>query len=145
MCDQVLCVGKESTFEFLFNVLDEICELFPSEYIHIGGDECPKKEWDKCPICQAKMDELGLVADEKGTRGQKLQNYVTKRVQEHLATKGRKIIGWDEILEGELGAGATVMSWRGCAFVCSDTPPVRFGRTYLFLISFGVFLSDRSV
>ena len=113
VCDQVLCVGKESTFEFLFNVLDEICELFPSEYIHIGGDECPKKEWDKCPICQAKMDELGLVADEKGTRGQKLQNYVTKRVQEHLAAKGRKIIGWDEILEGELGAGATVMSWRG--------------------------------
>ena len=113
VCDQVLCVGKESTFEFLFNVLDEICELFPSEYIHIGGDECPKKEWDKCPICQAKMDELGLVADEKGTRGQKLQNYVTKRVQEHLAAKGRKIIGWDEILEGELGPGATVMSWRG--------------------------------
>ena len=113
VCDQVLCVGKESTFEFLFNVLDEICELFPSEYIHIGGDECPKKEWDKCPVCQAKMDELGLVADDKGTRGQKLQNYVTKRVQEHLAAKGRKIIGWDEILEGELGPGATVMSWRG--------------------------------
>ena len=113
VCDQVLCAGKESTFEFLFNVLDEICELFPSESIHIGGDECPKKEWDKCPICQAKMDELGLVADEKGTRGQKLQNYVTKRVQEHLAAKGRKIIGWDEILEGELGPGATVMSWRG--------------------------------
>lgn len=113
VCDQVLCVGKETTFEFLFNVLDEICELFPSEYIHIGGDECPKKEWDKCPACQAKMNELGLVEDEKGTRGQKLQNYVTKRVQEHLAAKGRKIIGWDEILEGELGAGATVMSWRG--------------------------------
>ena len=113
VCDQVLCVGKESTFEFLFNVLDEICELFPSEYIHIGGDECPKTEWDKCPVCQAKMDELGLVADDKGTRGQKLQNYVTKRVQEHLAAKGRKIIGWDEILEGELGPGATVMSWRG--------------------------------
>ncbi len=113
VCDQVLCVGKEKTFQFLFDVLDEICGLFPSEYIHIGGDECPKKEWDKCPVCQAKMDELGLVADEKGTRGQKLQNYVTKRVQEHLATKGRKIIGWDEILEGELGAGATVMSWRG--------------------------------
>ena len=113
VCDQVLCVGKESTFEFLFNVLDEICELFPSEYIHIGGDECPKTEWDKCPVCQAKMNELGLVADDKGTRGQKLQNYVTKRVQEHLAAKGRKIIGWDEILEGELGPGATVMSWRG--------------------------------
>ena len=113
VCDQVLCVGKETTFEFLFNVLDEICELFPSEYIHIGGDECPKKEWDKCPVCQAKMDELGLVDNENGTRGQKLQNYVTKRVQDYLATKGRKIIGWDEILEGELKEGATVMSWRG--------------------------------
>jgi hexosaminidase len=113
VCDQVLCVGKETTFQFLFDVLDEICELFPSEYIHIGGDECPKKEWDKCPACTAKMDELGLVADEKGTRGQKLQNYVTKRVQDYLASKGRKIIGWDEILEGELAEGATVMSWRG--------------------------------
>ena len=111
--DQVLCVGKEKTFEFLFNVLDEICELFPSEYIHIGGDECPKKEWDRCPACTAKMDELGLVSDDKGTRGQKLQNYVTKRVQDYLAAKGRKIIGWDEILEGELAEGATVMSWRG--------------------------------
>ena len=111
--DQVLCVGKEKTFEFLFDVLDEICDLFPSEYIHIGGDECPKKEWDRCPACTAKMDELGLVADEKGTRGQKLQNYVTKRVQDYLAAKGRKIIGWDEILEGELAEGATVMSWRG--------------------------------
>ena len=111
--DQVLCVGKEKTFEFLFDVLDEICDLFPSEYIHIGGDECPKKEWDRCPACTAKMDELGLVTDEKGTRGQKLQNYVTKRVQDYLAAKGRKIIGWDEILEGELAEGATVMSWRG--------------------------------
>ncbi len=109
----VLCVGKESTFGFLFDVLDEICEIFPSEYIHIGGDECPKDRWDACPVCQAKMDELGLVADERGTRGQKLQNYVTKRVQDYLAGKGRKIIGWDEILEGDLAKGATVMSWRG--------------------------------
>ena len=111
--DQVLCVGKEKTFEFLFDVLDEICGLFPSEYIHIGGDECPKTSWDKCPACQARMDELGLKADERGTRGQKLQNYVTKRIQDHLAGKGRKIIGWDEVLEGDLAEGATVMSWRG--------------------------------
>jgi len=111
--DQVLCVGKETTFEFLFNVLDEICGLFPSEYIHIGGDECPKTSWEKCPACQAKMDELGIKEDERGTRGQKLQNYVTKRVQDYLAGKGRKIIGWDEVLEGDLAEGATVMSWRG--------------------------------
>jgi len=109
----VLCVGKESTFEFLFNVLDEVCELFPGEYIHIGGDECPKDRWNACPVCQAKMDELGLKDGESGTRGQKLQNYVTKHVQDYLAAKGRKIIGWDEILEGDLAKGATVMSWRG--------------------------------
>ena len=111
--DQVLCVGKESTFEFIFNVLDEICELFPSEYIHIGGDECPKTEWKKCPVCQAKIAELGLKDGNGATKEQRLQNYVTKRVQDYLAGKGRKIIGWDEILEGELGEGATVMSWRG--------------------------------
>ena len=111
--DQVLCVGKESTFEFLFNVLDEICELFPSEYIHIGGDECPKKEWAKCPVCQAKIAELGLKDGNGATKEQRLQNYVTKRVQDYLALKGRKIIGWDEVLEGELSEGATVMSWRG--------------------------------
>nr|MCR5518693.1 beta-N-acetylhexosaminidase [Bacteroidales bacterium] len=111
--EQVLCVGKESTFEFLFGVLDELCELFPSEYIHIGGDECPKKEWAKCPACQAKIAELGLKDDEHASKEQRLQNYVTKRVQDYLAGKGRKIIGWDEILEGELAEGATVMSWRG--------------------------------
>ncbi len=111
--DQVLCVGKESTFEFLFNVLDELCELFPSEYIHIGGDECPKKEWEKCPACQAKIAELGLKDGDGATKEQRLQNYVTKRVQDHLEKKGRKIIGWDEILEGDLAKGATVMSWRG--------------------------------
>ncbi len=111
--DQVLCVGKESTFEFLFNVLDEICELFPSEYLHIGGDECPKKEWAKCPVCQAKIAELGIKDGDGATKEQRLQNYVTKRVQDYLETKGRKIIGWDEILEGDLAEGATVMSWRG--------------------------------
>ncbi|MBR0299475.1 MAG: beta-N-acetylhexosaminidase [Bacteroidales bacterium] len=113
ICQQVLCPGKESTFKFLFDVLDEICDLFPGEYIHMGGDECPKKEWEKCPRCQAKMKALGLVSDSEGTRGQKLQNYVTARVQGYLASKGRKIIGWDEILEGDLSEGATVMSWRG--------------------------------
>ena len=111
--DQVLCVGKESTFEFLFNVLDEICELFPSEYIHIGGDECPKTEWSKCPVCQAKIAELGLKDGNGATKEQRLQNYVTKRVQDYLSAKGRKVIGWDEILEGDLAEGATVMSWRG--------------------------------
>ena len=109
----VLCVGKESTFDFIFGVLDEICEMFPSKYIHVGGDECPKDSWKACPVCQAKIAELGLKDDENGTKEQRLQNYVTARVQEYLAAKGRKIIGWDEILEGDLAQGATVMSWRG--------------------------------
>ena len=110
---RVLCPGKDSTFEFLEGVMEELSELFPGEYIHIGGDECPKKSWGACPHCQAKIAELGLVSDEHGTKEQRLQNYVTKRMQDFLATKGRKIIGWDEILEGDLAEGATVMSWRG--------------------------------
>lgn len=111
--EQVLCPGKESTFEFLEDVLGEIADLFPSEYIHIGGDECPKTEWENCPDCQARIKELGITSTAEFTAEQYLQNYVTKRVQDFLATKGKKIIGWDEILEGELSKGATVMSWRG--------------------------------
>lgn len=109
----VLCVGKDETFDFLFGVLDEICEIFPSKYIHIGGDECPKDAWKACPRCQARIAALGLKDDGKASKEQRLQNYVTKRVQEHLASKGRRIIGWEEILDGELSEGATVMSWRG--------------------------------
>lgn len=111
--EQVICPGKESTFTFIENVLAEVAELFPCEYIHIGGDECPKVEWEKCELCQAKIRELGIKGDDKFTAEQYLQSYVTKRVQDFLATKGKKIIGWDEILEGELTPGATVMSWRG--------------------------------
>lgn len=110
---QVLCPGKDETFAFLRGVMDEICELFPSEYIHIGGDECPKTEWEKCPLCQKRIEELGLVSDEHATKEQRLQNYVMATIQKYLEGKGRKIIGWDEILEGELSEGATVMSWRG--------------------------------
>lgn len=113
VADEVLCAGKETTYEFLENVLSEVAELFPGEYIHIGGDECPKTEWEKCPDCQAKIAELGLKADGKFSAEQYLQCYVTSRMQDFLATKGKKIIGWDEILEGQLAEGATVMSWRG--------------------------------
>lgn len=111
--EQVLCPGKETTFTFLENVLSEIAELFPGEYIHIGGDECPKDEWEKCPDCQALIAKLGLKDEGKFTAEQYLQCYVTARMQEFLSGKGKKIIGWDEILEGELAPGATVMSWRG--------------------------------
>ena len=111
--DQVLCAGKESTYTFLEKVLSEVAELFPGEYIHIGGDECPKTEWENCPDCQARIAELGLKDDDKFSAEQYLQSYVTARIQKFLATKGKKIIGWDEILEGQLEPGATVMSWRG--------------------------------
>lgn len=110
---QVLCPGKEETFSFLEDVLVELMEIFPSEYIHIGGDECPKTEWEKCPACQARIKALGIKGDEKHTAEQFLQNYVTARMQQFLNSRGRKIIGWDEILEGDLAEGATVMSWRG--------------------------------
>ena len=111
--EQVLCAGKESTFTFLQNVLDEVADLFPSEYIHIGGDECPKTEWKNCPDCQARIRELGLKDDDRHTAEEYLQSYVTTRIQGYLARKGKKIIGWDEILEGAPVPGATVMSWRG--------------------------------
>ena len=109
----VLCVGKESSMKFIEDVLSEVCELFPSKYIHIGGDECPKTRWQSCPHCQAKIRELGYVDDINHTAEYYLQSYVTKRVEQFLARKGKKIIGWDEILEGEVAPDATVMSWRG--------------------------------
>ncbi len=111
--EDVLCVGKEETFTFLEDVLTEVMDIFPSEYIHIGGDECPKVRWENCPLCQARIKELGLKAHGNITAEQELQCYVTARIQKFLNDHGRKIIGWDEILEGNLAEGATVMSWRG--------------------------------
>ena len=111
--EDVLCVGKEETFTFLEDVLTEVMDIFPSEYIHIGGDECPKDRWQECPLCQARIKQLGLKAHGDITAEQELQCYVTARIQKFLNDHGRKIIGWDEILEGDLAQGATVMSWRG--------------------------------
>lgn len=113
VADDVLCPGNEKTFEFIENVLSEVADLFPSEYIHIGGDECPKVRWEKCPKCQARIKALGLEADEKHSAEYFLQSYVTERVEAFLATRGKRIIGWDEILEGKIAPDATVMSWRG--------------------------------
>ena len=109
----VLCPGKDTTIEFLKTVLGELCDIFPGEYFHIGGDECPKDAWAQCPDCQARIAALGLKSDEHATAEQRLQNYVTSEMQAFLATRGKKLIGWDEILEGDLQEGATVMSWRG--------------------------------
>ena len=111
--DDVLCAGNDSTYTFIGDVLREIADIFPSEYIHVGGDECPKGRWEECPRCQAKIKELGLVSDSHSTKEQKLQSYVMERASDYLASMGRKMIGWDEIMEGGLTPGAVVMSWRG--------------------------------
>ena len=111
--DDVLCAGNDSIFTFLEGVLAEVMELFPSKYIHIGGDESPKVRWEECPKCQARIKELGL-RDKDGHQAEHyLQSYVTARIEKFLNNHGRSIIGWDEILEGELAPNATVMSWRG--------------------------------
>ncbi|WP_205508983.1 family 20 glycosylhydrolase [Longitalea arenae] len=105
--DDVYCAGNDSTFTFLQNVLDEVLALFPSRYIHIGGDECPKNRWKACARCQQRKQLLQL-PDEHA-----LQSYFIQRIEKYLNSKGRQIIGWDEILEGGLAPNATVMSWRG--------------------------------
>lgn len=113
VADDVLCAGNEQTMRFLEDVLAEVADLFPSEYFHIGGDECPKVRWEKCPRCQAKIKELGL-KDKDGYKAEHyLQSYVMKRMSQFLQAKGKKIIGWDEILEGDIAENAVVMSWRG--------------------------------
>ena len=111
--DLVYCPGKETMFTFMDDVIAEVAALFPGGYIHIGGDECPKTRWAKCPDCQARIRREGLVADDKFTAEEKLQSYAVRRAEQILAKYGRKLIGWDEILEGGLSPNATVMSWRG--------------------------------
>jgi N-acetyl-beta-hexosaminidase len=109
----VLCAGKEYTFEFFEDVFKEVTALFPGEYIHIGGDECPKTEWKTCPLCQKRIREEGLTAMDGHSAEERLQSYFVQRIEKILAKYGKKIIGWDEILEGGLAPTATVMSWRG--------------------------------
>lgn len=105
--DEVFCAGKDSVFVFLQEVLDEVMVLFPGQYIHIGGDECPKRRWNACPHCKKRMQQ------EKLADADALQSYFIKRINDYVRSKGRHIIGWDEILEGGLAPDATVMSWRG--------------------------------
>ncbi len=109
----VLCAGSETTFGFIEDVLTEVMDIFPYEYIHIGGDECPKSRWAGCPRCQSRIKELGLVPDGERTAEQALQGYVTERVARFLGEHGRRMVGWDEILEGKAPDDAVVMSWRG--------------------------------
>ena len=105
----IYCAGNEDTFKFLEDIVSEVVDLFPGEYFHIGGDEAPKDRWSKCAKCQARIESENL-KDEHG-----LQSYFIKRMEKFLATKNKRLIGWDEILEGGLAPNATVMSWRGMA------------------------------
>ena len=111
--EDVLCAGNEEAMLFAEDVLNEVMDLFPSPYIHIGGDECPKTRWEKCPKCQAKIKELGLKGDERFTREDYLQSYVMNRMAKVVEARGRRVIGWDEILEGDVSQSAIIMSWRG--------------------------------
>lgn len=111
--DVVMCPGKESTFKFLEDVIAEMVPLFPSKYFHIGGDECPKTSWKKCPLCQKRIRQEGLKGNKEHSSEERLQSYVIQRIEKVLNKHGKRLIGWDEILEGGLAPSATVMSWRG--------------------------------
>jgi hexosaminidase len=103
----VFCAGNDSVFTFLQNVLDEVMPLFPAKYVHVGGDECPKDSWKKCPKCQKRIADLHLKDEHE------LQSYFIQRMEKYINSKGKTLIGWDEILEGGLAPNAVVMSWRG--------------------------------
>ncbi len=107
IADDVYCAGKEEVFTFLENVLTEVIDLFPGEYFHIGADECPKVRWEVCPDCQERIKAEGLENEYE------LQSWFVRRIEKFLNAKGRRLVGWDEILEGGLSPSATVMSWRG--------------------------------
>ena len=109
--DDVLCGGNEATLQFAKDVLSEIMDIFPSPYIHIGGDECPKKHWKTCAKCQAKIKELGLEDTAEHSKENQLQTYFMGEVGKLINSRGRKMMGWDEMLEGGLAPGATVMLW----------------------------------
>lgn len=105
--EDVFCAGRDTVFTFLENVLEEVAAIFPSEYIHVGGDECPKVRWENCPDCQKRIRDEGLKDEHE------LQSWFITRIERYLSAHGKKMIGWDEILEGGLAPGATLMSWRG--------------------------------
>lgn len=111
--EDVLCIGNEQSMQFLEDVMAEITEIFPSKLVHIGGDEAPRTRWAKCPKCQARIKAEGLKTDKQHTAEDRLQSYCMTRIEKFLNSKGRQIIGWDEILEGDVAPNATVMSWRG--------------------------------
>jgi hexosaminidase len=113
IAEDVLCAGNDASLSIIEDILTEVAGLFPGEYIHIGGDECRKTRWKVCPKCQAKIQSLGLVQDDHSTAEEKLQSYVIKHAEKILHNHGKKLLGWEEILEGGVSPTATIMSWRG--------------------------------
>ncbi len=111
--EDILCVGKENTIQFVKDVLDEVCQLFPGQYIHIGGDESPRVRWKECPLCQQRIKEVGITPKGKQSAEALLQGWFTTQVQQYLAQHGKRIIGWDELLGCNVDTTATIMSWRG--------------------------------
>ncbi len=111
--DDILCVGKDHTLQFVKDVLDEVMQLFPGEYIHIGGDESPRVRWQECPLCQQRIRDLGIKSVGKKSAEALLQGWFTTQIQDYLAAHGRRIIGWDELLGCDVDPSATIMSWRG--------------------------------
>jgi len=109
----VLCPGKEQVFQFVEGVLSEVIDIFPSEYIHIGGDESPRDRWKECPLCQQRIKDEGIKAEGRQSAEDRLQGYFTKRVEKFLHSKGKRLIGWDELLSCNVDATSTIMSWRG--------------------------------
>ena len=109
----VLCPGKEKTFQFVEDVLSEVIDVFPSTYIHIGGDESPRDRWKECPLCQQRIHQEGIKAEGKQSAEDRLQGYFTKRVEKFLHAKGKRLIGWDELLGCDIDTTATIMSWTG--------------------------------
>ena len=113
VADDILCVGKDQTLQFVKDVLDEVMQLFPSDYIHIGGDESPRVRWQECPLCQQRIRAVGIQAKEKQSAEALLQGWFTTQIQNYLAQHGKRIIGWDELLGCDVDQSATIMSWRG--------------------------------
>ena len=113
VAQDVLCAGNDSTLIFIDDVLNEIMDIFPSKYVHIGGDECPKTRWKECPKCQKRITELGIKPEGRFSAEDRLQGVITTHALQTLAARGRQAIGWDEILEGEIPQDAIIMSWRG--------------------------------
>ncbi len=135
--DQVLCAGKDGTIQFVKDILSEVVELFPCRYIHIGGDECPKTEWKKCPDCQARIEKEGIVQGNAKSVEDALQGWFMKEIASFLSDKGKTVIGWDELLEsGAVHDNMVVMSWRGTeggiAAAGQDTDVVMVPHSYLY-------------